>query len=239
MTGSLSTAHGPHTRPPDGTSTSYRESQGGVQEGERLLEGVGGQHSLVVELARLSGSLSKRRLVYRFFPNLPLASLEFRVFSRDIGIFFSAIENAEYMVIPRVSQADYLRIMRQGDLTLDSAHWGSCNSAVDSLAVGIPVVALEGKLWHSRVAAAILRRLSLPELVAESETEFEDRVLALTDNETYRRAVTEALLLAELSDDVLSGTDRHWLRTTFHYLIEHHGGDETIMPIRMRSMCES
>ena len=181
------------------------------------------------------------RLVFRFFPNLPLASLEFRVLSADIEAFFTEEGTAEFMVIPRVSQADYIAIMRQGDLTLDSAHWGSCNSAIDSLVIGVPVVALEGALWHSRVAAELLRRLSLPELVGKDEDDFAEKVLALTDNESYRRAATEALLVADLSDDSLSGTHRHWLRTSFHYLIEHHSDNfrHNHTPIRMRSTCKS
>jgi predicted O-linked N-acetylglucosamine transferase (SPINDLY family) len=69
------------------------------------------------------------------------------------------------------------------DLHISTFPFGGTNGTIDSLMIGIPVVALRGTEPHSRFDAMILEYAGLEDLaVADSEEAFEDLVVNLVNS---------------------------------------------------------
>ena len=60
---------------------------------------------------------------------------------------------------------DYMAVLEEGDLALDSFHFGGCNSVADNLFLGVPVVTWEGSHWRNCMASHLSRLVGLPECV--------------------------------------------------------------------------
>jgi predicted O-linked N-acetylglucosamine transferase (SPINDLY family) len=62
---------------------------------------------------------------------------------------------------------------------LDTHPYGAHTTAVDSLKAGIPVLTFMGQSFPSRVAASLLNAINLPELITNSQKEYEALAIEL------------------------------------------------------------
>jgi predicted O-linked N-acetylglucosamine transferase (SPINDLY family) len=76
-------------------------------------------------------------------------------------------------------QAEHLARYAVADLTLDTFPYGSHSTAIDSLWVGCPIVALAGRAFHARVSASVLSVSGLSGLTAATLDEYRELVLGL------------------------------------------------------------
>jgi protein O-GlcNAc transferase len=83
------------------------------------------------------------------------------------------IEPERLCFAPQVPQAEHLSRQRLADLLLDTWPYSSHTTSSDALWVGLPVVALTGRSFASRVSGSILRAAGFPELVTESLGDYE------------------------------------------------------------------
>jgi len=109
-----------------------------------------------------------------------------------IGLFSMASELGKLLKKVTVQEkqiySHYLESVSECDLVLYSFPFGGANSMYDSLAVGIPMVSLEGLQPHSRSDASIIRRAGLPEsLIAQTPEEYVDAIIRLTDDDERAR----------------------------------------------------
>jgi predicted O-linked N-acetylglucosamine transferase (SPINDLY family) len=77
------------------------------------------------------------------------------------------------------SLAEHLARQRQADLFLDTLPYNAHTTASDALWVGLPLLTCPGETFASRVAGSLLTAIGLPELVASSLEEYEQRALRL------------------------------------------------------------
>jgi len=84
------------------------------------------------------------------------------------------------------SRTDVKELLRVGDIYLDSFPFGGVNSLVDPLEVGIPVIAWEGETFRSRMGAALLRTLGLPELIVQDVNAYLLLAVQLATDPTWR-----------------------------------------------------
>jgi predicted O-linked N-acetylglucosamine transferase (SPINDLY family) len=77
------------------------------------------------------------------------------------------------------SMSDYLSRYELADLFLDTSPYNAHTTAVDSLKAGIPVLTLMGKSFASRVAASLLNAIGLPELITNTQEEYEALAIEL------------------------------------------------------------
>ena len=77
---------------------------------------------------------------------------------------------------------DYLARYSLADLFLDTHPYNAHTTTVDSLKAGIPVVALLGQSFASRVAASLLNAIGLPELITNTQEEYEALAIELAMN---------------------------------------------------------
>jgi predicted O-linked N-acetylglucosamine transferase (SPINDLY family) len=75
---------------------------------------------------------------------------------------------------PQMPNAQHLERIRHADLGLDCFPYGSHTTASDMLWAGVPLIALRGNTFASRVSSSILTAAELPELITTSlETHFQ------------------------------------------------------------------
>lgn len=80
---------------------------------------------------------------------------------------------------PRVVQDQHLERLSAVDLALDTYPYGGHTTTSDFLWAGVPVVALAGETFASRVAGSLLTNVGLPELIASSWDEYRAKAQAL------------------------------------------------------------
>jgi protein O-GlcNAc transferase len=78
---------------------------------------------------------------------------------------------------PFVSNEQHLARLPHADLALDCAPYGSHTTASDTLWIGVPMIALAGDTFASRVSASILSAAGLSDLVAASPAAYHDLAL--------------------------------------------------------------
>ncbi|MFH1985909.1 MAG: hypothetical protein ABIL58_29085 [Pseudomonadota bacterium] len=105
-------------------------------------------------------------------------------------------EAARQQVLPerlifagQLPKAQHLARLRQADLCLDTRVYNGHTTTADALWVGVPVVAMAGRHFASRVSASLLTALGLPELVARDLEAFRELALSLACNHATRTAL--------------------------------------------------
>lgn len=89
------------------------------------------------------------------------------------------VDPARLVFAPRVPNEEHLARHRHADLFLDTFAYNAHTTGSDALWMGLPVVTLAGRQFAARVGASLLNAVGLPELVAESEADYETLVLEL------------------------------------------------------------
>jgi protein O-GlcNAc transferase len=77
---------------------------------------------------------------------------------------------------------EHLARQSQADLFLDTFPYNAHTTASDALWVGLPVLTLIGRSFASRVAASLLSAIGLPELITNSQEEYEALAIELAVN---------------------------------------------------------
>jgi predicted O-linked N-acetylglucosamine transferase (SPINDLY family) len=79
----------------------------------------------------------------------------------------------------RIVKPEHLARQRLADLVLDTRIYNGHTTTSDALWAGVPVVALEGTHFASRVSSSILSAIGLPELITRNLEDYEQLVLRL------------------------------------------------------------
>ncbi|KAA0165237.1 hypothetical protein FNF28_03518 [Cafeteria roenbergensis] len=149
----------------------------------------------------------------RLFAALPasraieLASLRADV-SSALGL--ASLPNVRLDIVPGLAYGAFVRALSLGAFAVDSLPLAGCNSMHDLLHAGVPTVTLEGRGWRGRIGAAMLRRLGLHWLVADSVGDFQAKIARLVTDLPWRREMRRRVALADLS--VLQVTEAEGLQ---------------------------
>lgn len=93
----------------------------------------------------------------------------------------------------RAPQAQHLARHRLADLFIDSLPYNAHTTASDALWAGLPVLTQIGRTFPGRVAASLLKAIGLPELITDSEAEYEAMAIDLARNPERLRTIREQL----------------------------------------------
>lgn len=88
--------------------------------------------------------------------------------------------------------AEYMEYVNKCDFLVDSYPFGGFNRITDALICKKPIIALEGNQAKNRLAAALLRRFGLDELIAENEAELKEKMRKLM-NAQYRQSIVDKI----------------------------------------------
>lgn len=94
---------------------------------------------------------------------------------------------------PRLPRAEFLGLLNEADVILDSMDWSGFNTTMDSLATDRPVVTLPGPTCRSRHSFAILKRIHLEELIARDEEDYIRLASQLAHQEAFRHQIASKI----------------------------------------------
>ena len=93
----------------------------------------------------------------------------------------------------RMSVSDYYRAVSVLDVALDTYPYNGGTTTLDTLWMGVPIVALRGELGISRSSYSILSNLGLPTLIARSKSQYVDLNLRLAFDHSWRRSLRDGM----------------------------------------------
>ncbi|MGB8843948.1 MAG: tetratricopeptide repeat protein, partial [Aliidongia sp.] len=93
-------------------------------------------------------------------------------------------------ILPHMSAKRFAGVTAESDVFLDSIGWSGCNSALEALGQGLPIVTLAGVLMRGRHSAAILAMLGLPELIAATIEDYVALAVELGRDPERRQALS-------------------------------------------------
>jgi predicted O-linked N-acetylglucosamine transferase (SPINDLY family) len=101
---------------------------------------------------------------------------------------------------------DHLARLRSADLFIDTFPYNAHATALDALWAGLPLLTYAGESFASRVAASLLRTAGLPELIARSPSEYEEKAIDLA---AYPARLTQLRDKLKGRDTSLFDTERY------------------------------
>ena len=79
-------------------------------------------------------------------------------------------------------QDKHLARLTLGDLALDTFNYNGHTTTSDALWAGLPVITKIGESFAARVSASILTSMGIPELITNSEEEYEEKAINIAKN---------------------------------------------------------
>ncbi len=117
---------------------------------------------------------------------------------------------------------EYMALMEEGDITLDSYPYGGYGSMIDSIYLRKPFVSFEGDRFFSRASSQLLREMGLSELISTNKEEYVTKALRLIHDDKYMNGLCEKFKNIDLHGRLFfSGLDKNF-KKTIDYLIENH-----------------
>jgi predicted O-linked N-acetylglucosamine transferase (SPINDLY family) len=93
----------------------------------------------------------------------------------------------------KLIRSEYLARCKSADLFLDTLPYNAGASASDALWSGLPVLTCMGESFASRVAASLLYAIGLPELVTETQADYEALAIELATDTIKLKGIKEKL----------------------------------------------
>jgi hypothetical protein len=163
---------------------------------------------------------SRRPLRLRIFPGAAVQHNAYLPFLADVR---EALGNSQALDLqPPRPYPHYMGLLEEGDLTLDSFHYGGCNTIADSLFLRKPTVVWEGDKWYNRIGPAMLRLVGQEEQVCHSEEEYLDKALRLIHDDDKRAEVSAQLRAIDLDATVFSTAHAPGFLRAVKYVIANH-----------------
>ncbi len=140
---------------------------------------------LLVEIAR---RLGRCRLVFFSFESGEMSEkLRRRLAAAFAGAGLRFDDFAAFL--PWQSPAVFRGLLARADVFLDTLGFSGFNTAMQAVEGGLPLVTREGRFLRGNLAAGILRRIGLAELVAGSGDEYVRIAVRLSSDAAYRKDV--------------------------------------------------
>jgi len=103
------------------------------------------------------------------------------------------VDSSRLVFGKRISTDEYLARYRACGLFLDTFPYNAGTTASDALWTGLPVLTLAGEAFASRMAASLLNAIGLPELITNTQEEYEFLAIGLATNHEKLDEIREKL----------------------------------------------
>jgi predicted O-linked N-acetylglucosamine transferase (SPINDLY family) len=102
------------------------------------------------------------------------------------------LDSEDYcVVVPRLGRPDYFNLNLLSDIFLDTLSWSGCNTTLEAIACGLPVVTCPGKFMRSRHSYGILKMMGVTETIAQSEAEYVEIAIRLGLDAEWRQTIAQ------------------------------------------------
>lgn len=95
--------------------------------------------------------------------------------------------------LPWAAREDFLQILRQAEVVLDTFPFGGGNTSYLTLAAGTPLITLDGQDLRGSSSAALYRRMGWPEALARDPQDYARRAVELARNPDLRQEFSEKI----------------------------------------------
>lgn len=142
-------------------------------------------------LAAIAGAVPRARLVFIEGPEEVTRVFRERLRGAfdEAGVDF----DAHVTFLPRLNSERYRELNRVADVCLDTPEWSGCNSTLEALSCGVPVVTLPGRWMRGRHTHAMYRKMGFEELCAADESEYVDLAVRLGNDDAWRQAMRHGI----------------------------------------------
>lgn len=114
------------------------------------------------------------------------------LFSRFNISMPDVVDRLRVLQYPGISE--YLNLLHDCDVMLDTYHYGGGSSSLQGLAFGTPIVTLPGNYQRGRHTYAYYKQMDFMECVATDSANYVEIAIRLGTNRSYRRRVSEEIL---------------------------------------------
>ena len=118
------------------------------------------------------------------------------------------VDQKRILIAPRVPQDKHLARMGACDLMLDTWPYGGHTTTSDALFAGVPVVALEGTNFASRVSGSLLHSAGLGALVASDIKKYASLAVHLLRNKAELEKVKSFVENKSINSDVFNASNK-------------------------------
>ncbi|MGE3724919.1 MAG: hypothetical protein AB7I41_05165 [Candidatus Sericytochromatia bacterium] len=95
--------------------------------------------------------------------------------------------------LPWLSQPDFLSVMAQVDVIMDSLRLGAGNLAFQAFWMHTPIVTLPSEFLRCRIATGLYQIMGISDGIATNLPDYIHKALAIGTNKTYRQALSERI----------------------------------------------
>jgi protein O-GlcNAc transferase len=103
------------------------------------------------------------------------------------------VDPSRLIFAQRVAREDYFARYRCADMFLDTLPYNAHTTACDALWGGLPVLTQMGETFAARVAGSAVATLGIPEMITHSDSDYEDRAVALANAPEELAEITKRL----------------------------------------------
>lgn len=96
-------------------------------------------------------------------------------------------------VLSRLDLPDYLALIRQSAVMLDSLHFSGGNTSFQALQLGLPVVTVEGRFMRERMTLGMYRTIGFTDLVAARPEDYVDLAVRIANDAAFRARCVAAI----------------------------------------------
>lgn len=129
---------------------------------------------------------------------------------------------------PKMPVGQHMARQATADLFLDTLPYNAHTTAIDALWGGLPVLTRLGKTFAGRVAASLLTSIGMPELITQSEEEYENLAVAIALNPTkaaqLKKKLNENRNSTPLFNTVQTTRD---IEAAFEQMVEIHDSGQS------------
>ena len=123
-----------------------------------------------------------------FLANGPAAVSRFSMDRLQREFAQAGLPGDDHLVLIRPLNSEQFQAMSHiADVLLDTPDWSGCNSTLELLAHGLPVVTLPGEFMRGRHTLAILRMMGMDELIAATPEAYVDLAVRLGTDPVWRK----------------------------------------------------
>ena len=137
----------------------------------------------------LKETKSSKIVLFPFNPNwtsrYPVANFLIQIENQCI---VHGVSKDRFIIVPPLpNRAAVLNLIAVADIYLDSFPYSGMTSLLDPMAVGLPIVAIEGDFQRQRMSASALQSLGLSKWLVKSEHLYIEKSVALVDDVQLRQ----------------------------------------------------
>ena len=101
----------------------------------------------------------------------------------------------EYSIFyPRCEKDEYLSLIKQSDIILDSLNWSGGNTSLEAISLNKPIVTCPSEFIRGRHTYSILKKLNIEETIASSKKKYVEIAVKLSKDNDFRNSIINKII---------------------------------------------